>query len=107
MKKTFHIDNSEYTVEPCTAIAYCSLEWNDDDEPIYNEEARQNALFVEKIVPYGEERIQSVVFCDWEMDALETDEDFAAMCEDSEAWESDWETLDSVLVDGLPLNEYV
>lgn len=107
MKKTFHIEDNEYTVKPCTAIAYCDLEWNVNDEPIYNEEARQNALFVEKIAPAGEERVQAVVFCDWKLDALETDEDFAAMCEDSWAWESDYETLDSVLINGLPLSEYV
>ena len=107
MEKTFHIENNEYTVMPCTAIPYCELGWTGDGEPIYNEEARQNALFVEKVVPFGEERFQAVVFCDWGLDDLKTDEDFAEMCEDSEAWESDWETLDSVLISGLPLSEYV
>lgn len=79
MRKTFTIDNTEYTATECEAIALddcCS----------------QDALLVENTADSGE-KFQKVVF-GYEMP--ETVEDFEAMCEDSNAWESDQEVLDSV-----------
>lgn len=81
MEKTFIINNTEYTVTACTAVAYCDLETGD----------RQNALLV---VSYQNgAKFEKVVFGH---KMPETDEDFSDMYEDSSAWESDWEVLESV-----------
>ena len=81
MRKTFTIDNTEYTVTTCTAIAL-------DDV------SEQEALLVENTADSGE-MFQKVVF-GYEMP--ETAEDFEAMCEDSSAWESDHEVLETVTI---------
>ena len=85
MRKTFTIENAEYTVTTCTAVAYCDL-------PTGN---TQDALLVVNITDTDDhgELIQKVVF-GYEMP--ETVEDFEAMCDDSSAWESDSEVLDTV-----------
>lgn len=83
MKKSFTINNTEYTIYTCTAIAGC-------DET----NTRQDALLVENTAESGE-IFQYVVF-GWEMP--ETAEDFENMCEDSTAWESDCEVLETVEV---------
>lgn len=83
MKKTFTIANVKYTVVACTAVASCDMETAD----------RQEALLV--VGCMNGEKIEQVVF-GYEMP--ETAEDFAAMCEDSSAWESDWEVIESVEV---------
>lgn len=85
--KNFEINGTEYTVEPCTAICL---------EDGLNESKRQNALFVEKITEYGEEKWQAVVFNCWQIDNLNSNADFQEMCADSSAWESDWEVLETV-----------
>lgn len=84
MKKTFTVKGTEYTVEEITAIATCAGE--------YSEDFRQNALLVTSMADSGE-LIEYVVF-GWNMP--ENDDDFADMCEDSNAWDSDWETLETV-----------
>lgn len=71
--KTFEINDNEYTITTCTAIAEC-------DEG--NEDARQDALLVINVGDSGE-RFEYVVF-GWDMP--ETAEDFADMCEDASAW---------------------
>ena len=83
MEKTFKLDGKEYTVKPCTAIADCDG---------YQESERQNALLVSNTADWGE-RFDFVVF-GWGMP--ETLEDFTDMCEDASAWDSDWETLETV-----------
>lgn len=83
MEKMFELNGCEYTVKPCTAIAGC-------DES--QESARQNALFVRSTADSGE-NFDYVVF-GWEMPA--DPEAFADMCEDSNAWESEWQTLQTV-----------
>lgn len=81
MKKTFAINNIQYTVIDCTAIAFCDLE----------DGKRQNAL---KVISHRNgETFEKVVF-GYQMP--ETAEDFSAMCEDSFAWESDAECLRTV-----------
>ena len=84
MKKTFTVEGTEYTVEKITAIATCAGE--------YSEEFRQNALLATSMADSGE-KIEYVVF-GWAMP--ENDDDFSDMCEDSNAWDSDWETLETV-----------
>lgn len=80
MEKTFTIYNHEYTVITGTAIAYCDLETGN----------RQEALLV---VNYQDgEKIENVVFG---YGMPETFEDFKYMCEDSSAWESDWESVET------------
>ena len=78
MTKTFTIDNTEYTITDCTAL-------NCEDE-------RVNALLVENTADSGE-KFQFVVF-GYEMP--ETVEDFEDMCDDSCAWDSDYEVLETV-----------
>ena len=84
MKKIFTVEGTEYTVEDITAIATCSGE--------HGEEMRQNALLVTNIADSGE-KIEYVVF-GWEMP--ENEDDFSDMCEDSDAWDSNWGTLKTV-----------
>ena len=84
MKKTFTVEGTEYTVEDITAIATCVGECSEDD--------RQNALLVTNIADSGE-KIEYVVF-GWAMP--ENEDDFSDMCEDSDAWDSNCETLKTV-----------
>lgn len=89
MTKTFIRDNKEYTVTPCTAIA---LTIGDTE--------RQNAVHVscayyDDETGYSSEKDEYVVF-GWTADMLEDEEDFDSMCEDSMAWDSDCETLETV-----------
>ena len=81
MTKNFTIDNTEYTVTTCTAIALGDI-------------SEQEALLVENTADSGE-KFEKVVF-GYEMP--ETAEDFEAMCEDASAWESDSDVLDTVEV---------
>ena len=85
MEKYFTLNNIEYTVRPCTAIADC-------DET----NTRQNALFVSYTAECGE-IVEHVVF-GWKFEWLENAEDFEKMCEDSYAWESYYEVLATVEV---------
>lgn len=80
--KTFTINNTEYTVTPCTAIASCDLNTGD----------RQDALLIENTADSGE-KFRYVVF-GYEMPT--TAEDFQDMADDSSAWESDCEVLETV-----------
>ena len=81
MKKTFTINNTKYTVTNCTAVAACDLDTGD----------RQDALLV---VSYDNgEKFDRVVFG---YDMPETAEDFADMCDDSSAWESAADVLETV-----------
>ena len=84
MKKTFTVEGTEYTVEDITAIATCAGE--------HGEEMRQNALLVTNMADSGE-KIEYVVFG---YDMPENDDDFSDMCEDSDAWDSNFETLETV-----------
>ena len=84
MKKTFTVEETEYTVEDITAIATCAGE--------HGEEMRQNALLVTNMADSGE-KIEYVVF-GWAMP--ENEDDFSDMCEDSDAWDSNWETIETV-----------
>ena len=84
MKKTFTVEGTEYTVEDITAIATCAGE--------HGEEMRQNALLVTNMADSGE-KIEYVVFG---YDMPENDDDFSDMCEDSDAWDSNWETIETV-----------
>ena len=79
MKKTYIIENIEYTIIPCEAIAL-------DDY------THQDALLVSS--KQNGEKFDKVVF-GYEMP--ETIEDFDDMCEDSSAWESDQEVLETVI----------
>ena len=80
--KTFEMNGTDDTVELCTAI--CSADLGSKGK-------RQDALLVSS--KNGGERTEFVVF-GWEMP--ETSEDFADMCDDYGAWESDWEVLNTV-----------
>ena len=84
MKKTFTVEGTEYTVEEITAIATCAGE--------YSEDKRQNALLVTNVADSGE-KIEYVVFG---YDMPDDENDFSDMCEDSNAWDSDWETIETV-----------
>ena len=84
MKKTFTVEGTEYTVDELTAIATCAGE--------HGEEMRQNALLVTNMADSGE-KIEYVVFG---YDMPENEDDFSDMCEDSDAWDSDCETLETV-----------
>lgn len=83
MKKICIIENTEYTITPCTAIASGDLSAG----------SIQNALLVENTGGSGES-FRYVVFG---YNMPETDEGLAYMCEDSAAWESDYEVLRTVL----------
>ena len=80
--KTFEINGTEYTVESCTAI--CGSDLGDESK-------RQDAILVTS--ENGGEKFEFVVF-GWEMP--ETAADLSDMCDDSSAWESDHEVLDTV-----------
>lgn len=82
MERTFIVNNTEYTVEEITAVAACNEG---------NEDYRQSALLVTSM--YGPEKIEEVVFG---FDMPESDEDFAQMCSESDAWDSDYEVLETV-----------
>lgn len=84
MKKTFTVEGTEYTVEDITAIATCAGE--------HGEEMRQNSLLVTNMADSGE-KIEYVVFG---YDMPENEDDFSDMCEDSDAWDSNCETLETV-----------
>ena len=84
MKKTFTVEGTEYTVEDITAIATCAGD--------HGEEMRQNALLVTNMADSGE-KIEYVVFG---YDMPENEDDFSDMCEDSDAWDSNCETLKTV-----------
>ena len=84
MKKTFIIEGTEYTVEEITAIATCACE--------YSENYRQNALLVTNMADSGE-KVEFVVFG---YDMPEDEDDFSNMCEDYNAWDSNWETIETV-----------
>ena len=84
MKKTFTVEGTEYTVEEITAIATCAGE--------YSEDKRQNAILVTNVADSGE-KIKYVVFG---YDMPENENEFSDMCEDSNAWDSDLETLETV-----------
>lgn len=83
MEKTITINETEYTISNCTAVACCDLK----------NAAQQDALLV---TCYRDgEKVECVVF-GYEMP--ETADDFVAMCEDSFAWESYYEVLETVRV---------
>ena len=84
MKKTFIIERTEYTVEEITAIATCVGE--------HGEDFRQNALLVTNIADSGE-KFEYVVFG---YNMPDDEDDFAMMCDDTYAWDSDYETLETV-----------
>ena len=84
MKKTFTVAGIEYTVEEITAIATCAGEYSEAD--------RQYALLVTNEATSGE-KIECIVFG---YDMPEDEDDFANMCADEAAWDSDWETMETV-----------
>ena len=79
--KNFEVFGTNYTVESCTAVAYCDLAEN----------LRQDALLVTSLS--DGEKFEYVVF-DCQMP--ETLDDFMEMCEDSTAWESEYDVLETV-----------
>lgn len=83
MTKTFTIDDIEYTFTEVTAVPDCCLDTGE----------RSDGILVEWTDDNGGERLQYVVF--W-YDLPETAEDFAAMCDEPSAWDSDWEVLETV-----------
>ena len=80
-----YVEERIYTVQECTAIAVTA-----------GDKERQDALLVTRADESGEKDMQ-IVF-GWTMP--EDGEGFAAMCEDSGAWSSDWEDLETVLLPG-------
>lgn len=82
MEKTFTIYNQEYTIHDYSAICNADLP---------NESKRQNALLV--TVERDGEKFEQIVF-GYEMPG--TVEAFRDMCEDSGAWESDWQVIKTV-----------
>ena len=76
------VDGRTYEIKNVSAIAGCDLE----------SDLRQNALLVEYTNNYGE-KIESVVFG---YSMPECEDDFRDMCDDSCAWESDWEVIKTV-----------
>ncbi len=83
MKKTFIIEGTEYIIQVCTAIASCDMDSH----------IRQDALLVENEI--NGEAAQMVVFG---FSMPNDEEDFANMCSESSAWESDYEVLDTVQI---------
>ena len=83
MTKIIIFEGTEYTIQDCTAIADCDMESGN----------RQNALLVEN--EFNGETFQFVVFG---FPMPDDEEDFANMCSESGAWESDWETLNTVQI---------
>lgn len=92
--KKFELNGAKYSVIECTAIADCD---NND------ESKRQEALLVLMRDEDGECRDDSIVF-GWNMP--ETVEDFMDMCEDSYAWVSQSETLDSAIINEKTYDEW-
>ena len=84
MTPTFTVEGTEHAAEDITAIATCVGE--------YSEDFRQNALLVTNMADSGE-KIECVVF-GWAMP--ENEDGFSDMCEDSDAWDSNWETIKTV-----------
>ena len=81
MKKTFEIDNTEYTVCDCTAIC-----------KDLGESERRKALYVYSLGESGEKSEYVVFNFDMPEDAF----GFLDMCEDSSAWDGWYETVESV-----------
>lgn len=81
--KKFTVENTNYRCYPCTAISSADNG---------NEAMRQDAVLV--ISTDGTEQDVEVVFG---YDLPQEQADFVDMCDDSSAWESDQETLRSVL----------
>lgn len=85
MEKRFVINNGindvEYIVEECTAIAASIAETE-----------RTDALYVYYYAESGE-KVEHVVF-NWDMP--EDEDEFRAMCEDSSAWDGWYGTLETV-----------
>ena len=79
-----YVEERIYTVQECTAIAVTA-----------GDKERQDALLVTRADESGEKDMQ-IVF-GWTMP--EDGEGFAAMCEDSGAWSSDWEDLNTVILE--------
>lgn len=73
-----------HIVSECTAVA-ASI----------GDTKRQNALFVRSCEDFdgGEEVAEFVVF-GWEMPT--DDDEFLAMCGEPSAWDSDWETIETI-----------
>ena len=80
--KVFNIDDTEYAVKICTAI--CAADCG-------KESKRQAALLVSS--ERDGEKFEQIVF-GYEMPG--TVEAFRDMCEDSGAWESDWQVTKTV-----------
>lgn len=87
MEKLFNINGIEYSVEKITAIAASAGE--------YSEDHRQSALLI--VSESNGENAEYVVF-GFEMP--EDNDDFISMLDEPSAWDSDWETLESVRKDG-------
>ena len=83
MEKTLTFEGSKYTIKEITAIAYC------DD---FNEECRQDALLVTTVADSGE-KFEWVVFG---YNMPDDEDDFENMEAEPYAWESDYETLETV-----------
>lgn len=86
MKRTFSAENDsrEYTAIACTAIAVS-----------IGDTERQEALYVSSVEESGE-KMEHVVF-GYAMPA--DDDEFLAMCDDSSAWDSDCETIATVITE--------
>lgn len=80
---TFKINGSEYTIEPCTAI--CTADTRDESK-------RQETLIVS--CEQNDELFEYVVFG---YDMPETVEQFADMCADPGAWESDYTVVGTAI----------
>lgn len=80
--KQFEIDNTEYTIERCTAI--CAADCGEESK-------RQDALLVTS--ERDGEKFKEVVF-GYEMP--ETEENFLDICENYAAWETDAAVIASV-----------
>ena len=79
---TFYAGNVAYIVRECTAIAACDMG---------SENMRQNALHVGCHLNW--EYVEKVVFG---YSMPESNEEFADMCADSDAWESEYNVLRSI-----------
>lgn len=75
-----YFEGRNYTIKECTAIALTA-----------GNTERQDALYVSTIV--GGEKFEWVVF-GWSLP--KNAEDLVAMFDDPHAWDSDWETLETV-----------
>lgn len=81
--KTFEIDGANYAIEPCTAI--CAADAGDENK-------RQEALCVTN--ECNGELFKYVVFG---YDMPETVEQFADICADPGAWESDYTVVGTAI----------